>query len=230
MSQYYLLELISEYGTVQRKKLYKICFIRPYCVIKLITEIINKKRNLIITDDVDYLYDFLNIRDKIIKTFRLFYNKGSIARIVVYFVSNKRIRLTILLTSKNFDKYYSYDTLFDNLVNYNFLECSICYNKIGNKEYEYFLASIKPSFLPLKSKKSDIIKENTNFFNKLHVFKNEEFKQFNTFRDLVLECIKLDKDWVNTGIFKDIYDKQINYNIINEYFEILEDIAKGIEL
>ncbi len=240
MNKYYLLELIPENDRIQKIILYKVEFTTPYCISNILIKDVKKlnKVYFALTNNVDYLYDFFNVEnvDELLEKCNLFYNKGNfLTGYVVHHLSGDN-NFYIDLSSKKFDKYYSYD-ISGNLKNKNILEFSMffVYNYESNKEI--VITRLNPHNVLSSNKNNkkyiETIIENNYLLYTTHEFSISKFKHFNSFRDLALECIKLDKEWVNSKSFKIKYiyfDKRVSNTMLNEYYDILTDVAKGIEL
>ena len=219
---FYILILEPENDTIQKRILYKTEFTRPYCIFKILSSINKNLEEIffVLTDNVDYLYEFFyveNVDEFFVKCY-LFYNKGNFA-----FGNDFYNMCFIKLSSKNFDKYYSFDVDYEQ-VNYNIIKCEVDYNN-------YFYISTKPYYILSRSKSNknyiEVIIDNKLLLHDVYKVDIKQFKQFNNFRDLVLHCIELDKKE-----FMSKYKGLTNNEklIYNEYYDILVDVAKGIEL
>ena len=248
MKQYYLLELILENDEIHGSVLYKTEFTRPYCIIYILLKDIENvnKINFVITDNIDYLIDFVNVKteEEFEDLCAKFYNKSNVAcgvmnySSVLYTDSSSKKSgeyysyapyiVYIDLLSKNFDKYYSYIGP-DKLASSNKLVCGIkCIYK-ANKVC--FSVIVTPYYLLSRTRiNKEYIKKVADHALSLHEVKEidiKQFKKFNTFRELVLHCIELDRKYFFS---KHKYLSNKEKLIFNEYYDILEDIAKGIEL
>ena len=219
MNQYYLLELIPDNGRISINKLHKTEFTSPFCIICVILSNTKELSEVyfVLTNNIYYLSKFLHIENTndYNKACELFYNKGNFACCDVHY--GHYDMYFIKLSSKNFDKYYSFSDT-GKLGNYNEIVCDILF-------YRNFSVKIEPLYAISKS--IDGIKYYMHFLHENHEFSIKEFKNFNTFRDLVLNCIELDKKEFMSK------HKDLSKNeklIINEYYGILMDVAKGIEL
>ena len=252
MNQYYLLELVFYKEKLKRKILYKTEFTRPYCVLNILvkdalSENIKKISEIIyfiFTDNVEYLSNFVDIEiedelDKLLEKYTMIYNKINFidGYITYFFDENDTINIYIPLSvsSKNFDnKYYNYNEL-GTLENYNELICDVDYIR----EYNKFSVEVKSLFILSRSKLNkeyvNTIIKYRSILHRNYVFDSKEFKQFNTFRDLILYCIESDKKWFNSKrfiakykyIIKDISDYK---KLINEYYDMIIDVAKGVDI
>ena len=237
MKQYYLLELLLENDRINKKIIYKTEFTRPYCIIDILLDDLTKLSNTIyfvLTDNVDYLYKFFDVKykDEYFEVCKSFYNKsnfayGSALYRYVYHNVIDVIEFTIHLTSKNFNKYYSY-VMWNGQVEYNDIEYTIFY-KENKEEFSLYLRILNVMSKRKLSREeaSDLYWLNESLFDKI-VLKNKDLKNFNTFRELLLYCIKLYKKEFTTKHYKNLIDKE--KLILNEYYDILMDVANGIEL
>ena len=238
MNQYYLLELISENDRIISNKLYKTEFTSPFCIIDILLDDLTKLSNTIyfvLTDNVDYLYKFFDVKykDEYFEVCKSFYNKSNFAYGGAFYdyLYSDVIEFTIHLTSKNFNKYYSYDES-GILENYNEIVCYITsyYDEKENKEV--FLVNLRPLYILSRTKNNEeYIKKVTDYISfSLYefLFDINQFKQFNTFKELILQCILSTKKQLMSE--PNILTNKEKLVIINDYFDILIDIARGIEM